>query len=175
MWGPDRVFRYTVSNDTARWQAAGQYLTGKTPHATAIAALVRAKGIHIVHVHNFFPQLGVEFFAAVHAAGARVFHTLHNYRWWCPAGTFYRNGQPCVACRDRAIAWPAIRYRCANSFAQSALTAGAFAGYRRLQPFQAIDGFFYLSQTQYAQLQQTDLPLDRCYYKPNGVDIPVTV
>lgn len=47
----------------------------------------------VVHFHNIFPLLTPAAMREARLHGARVVHTVHNYRFACPAGTLIRNGQ----------------------------------------------------------------------------------
>lgn len=172
--GEERVFTYTVSNDAARARETPEYLIGHTGHEEAMCALIAQYAINIVHVHNFFPQLHPRFFQKIREAGVRIFHTLHNYRWWCPVGTFYRDG-PCFVCRDKALPWPAVWHSCMPSIAQGVFTTVALGFYHQQKVRDHIDRFIYLSKTQYTQLQSTDISLERCRYKPNAIDFPAVI
>jgi glycosyltransferase involved in cell wall biosynthesis len=62
----------------------------------------------IVHLHNTFPNWGTNW---LHRWGKSSVVTIHNYRTFCAAGTFFRDGNACRDCLKVPVL-PAIRHRC---------------------------------------------------------------
>ena len=62
-------------------------------------------------MHNFFPLLSPAVHEVLHARGIPVVQTLHNYRLFCAAGTFLREGRACEDC-VAAGPWNAVRHAC---------------------------------------------------------------
>ncbi len=54
----------------------------------------------VVHVHNTYPNIGRRWLRGVDAA---VVSTLHSYRPFCAAATFFRDGRPCQDCLHRPL------------------------------------------------------------------------
>ena len=52
----------------------------------------------LVHFHTISPYLSVSVLVAAKIKGVPVIQTLHNMRWLCVEGGFYRNGQYCNEC-----------------------------------------------------------------------------
>jgi len=57
----------------------------------------------VVHVHNTFAMLSPSVYGACKAQGVPVVQTLHNFRFFCPAAMFLRDGKPCEECVDRTL------------------------------------------------------------------------
>lgn len=169
--GQENVFEYRISNDAITLTKLAKNIWGDCQHYQAIITLVREQQIDIVHVHNFFPLLTPSVFAAAKAAGAKVVHTLHNFRWWCLAGTFYREDKGnCEQCVGKAFALSGVIHRCyRNSFIQSAASAAAFAWYRFKAYQQYIDAYFALSRFQEAKIRPW-LHHQQVFYKPNSIE-----
>lgn len=169
--GHENVFEYGISNDEITLKKLAKNIWGDCQHYQAIKEIVRTKQIDVVHVHNFFPLLTPSVFAAAKAAGAKVVHTLHNFRWWCLAGTFYREDKGnCEQCVGKAFALSGIMHRCyRNSFIQSAASAAAFAWYRFKAYQQYIDAYFALSHFQAAKIRPW-LHNQQVFYKPNPIE-----
>ncbi len=168
--GEGHVFEYVVSNDNIKLSEVAQNMWGDCQHYQAIKDLVEKHQISIVHVHNFFPLLTPSVFAGAKAAGAKVIHTLHNFRWWCLAGTFYRKGKgACETCVGKPLALPGIIHRCyRGSYLQSTAAAFAFAWYRFKNYQQYIDAYFCLSHFQHQKLSTLIAPT-KLLYKPNPI------
>jgi glycosyltransferase involved in cell wall biosynthesis len=66
---------------------------------------------NVIHIHNTFPLFSPAAFWKARASGIAIVHTLHNFRPFCPAATFLRDGHSCEDCLGR-FPWPAIRYGC---------------------------------------------------------------
>ena len=134
--------------------------------------LIKENRIDIVHVHNFFPIFSASIFFAAKHAGAKTVHCLHNYRWWCINGNFFRNGKICTVCADKHSLFSGIRYGCyRESTLQSLLAVAAFSFYKAMGVFARIDAF--VAMTHFQQLKLIALGLDpkKIYIKPNMVPV----
>ncbi|MGE3318992.1 MAG: glycosyltransferase [Candidatus Berkiella sp.] len=171
MLGDANVFEYAVSNDDIKLGKLFKNIWGDTSHFAAVKTLVENQKINLVHVHNFFPLLTPSVFAAAKSAGAKVVHTLHNFRWWCLNGTLYREGKGiCDECVGKPLALAGIRHRCyRNSLAQSTASAAAFAWYRFKEYQRYIDAYFTLSHFQNEKLRPL-LGAEKLFYKPNSIE-----
>jgi glycosyltransferase involved in cell wall biosynthesis len=111
--------------------------------------VIKKKGIKTVHVHNYFPLISPLCFVISKLAGAQVVHTLHNFRPWCIAGTFYRNGKGiCMDCLEKNR-FQGVKHKCfRSSFFQSFHVYLCFTVYHKLRMFNVIDKFFTVSDFQ---------------------------
>src|SRR5580658_10668448 len=73
--------------------------------------ILRNKKPHVAHFHNTFPLISPAAYHVCQDAGIPVVQTLHNYRLFCPAATFLREGRPCEECTNRGLL-RAVRYGC---------------------------------------------------------------
>lgn len=62
----------------------------------------------VVHVHNTFPNWGIE---SLRPWASRTVATVHNFRPLCAAATLFRDGAPCHECLQTPVL-PAIRHAC---------------------------------------------------------------
>jgi glycosyltransferase involved in cell wall biosynthesis len=60
--------------------------------------LIRDCKPDVVHFHNTFPLISPAAYYACRDLGVPVVQTLHNYRLFCPAATFFREGKVCEDC-----------------------------------------------------------------------------
>ncbi|MBA4258947.1 MAG: glycosyl transferase family 1 [Chitinophaga sp.] len=174
--GEENIFEYSVSvNDYSKWQILRSIFYSRTQYRN-VYDLVKQHQIDIVHVHNYFPVLTASVFKAAKAAGAKLVHTVHNYRWWCISGNFYRPTVGiCTLCVDQQNFWNGIKHRCyRNSFLQSLVAKLAYAYYKKIGVFEWIDQFWVLTQFQYQQLIKLGVPVDKLQLKPNILD-PATI
>lgn len=171
--GESNVFEYQVSNDDIKSVKLMVSLWGDKVHYNNIYHLVREHQIDLVHVHNFFPLLTPTVFAAAKEAGAKVVHTLHNFRWWCLSGILYRDDiGACEACVTKPLALAGINNKCyRNSTIQSTASALAFSWYQLKDYHQYIDAYFVLSEFQRQKVTQW-LPPEKIWLKPNAIDLP---
>lgn len=171
--GENNIFSYWVSNDDIKSFKLAQNIWGDKTHGQNIFNLIKKEGINIVHVHNFFPLLTPSVFEAAKTAGAKVVHTLHNFRWWCLAGTFYHDKiGTCEQCLDKSFAWPAVVNRCyRGSTVQSLAGSLAFAWYKHQGVQQSIDAYFALTQFQLDKCKVL-LPPEKLWLKPNPIEPP---
>ena len=174
--GQENVLEYSVSvNDYSKWQILRSIFYSRTQYRK-VYDVVKQHQIDIVHVHNYFPVLTASVFKAAKAAGAKLVHTVHNYRWWCISGNFYRPTVGiCTLCVDQKNFWNGIKHRCyRNSFLQSLVAKLAYAYYKKIGVFEWIDQCWVLTQFQYQQLIKLGVPVDKLQLKPNMLD-PATI
>jgi len=99
----------------------------------------------IVHVHNVFPLISPSVYWAVHRHKVPIVQTIHNFRFLCPNGLFYTNGQICERCKMGNMLH-ALRWRCyRNSIILSALYAFAISLNRCFGTFNYISAFIVLN------------------------------
>lgn len=131
----------------------------------------RSVSADVVHIHNTLPQLSPAVFRAAHASGAAVVHTLHNYRWACPKGIFFRDGVPCEDCMGLTVPWPAIRHRCyRDSRVGSTVVATTLAVHNVLGTPQSADAYIAAGTFIKEKMTAAGLPGERIYLKPNFLD-----
>lgn len=85
--------------------------------------LLRRERPDLVHVHNTWVMISPSIYAACRKAGVPVVQTLHNYRLFCPAGTFFRDGRVCNEC----VEWGLSRSVMHGCYRQSRPTTAAVA------------------------------------------------
>lgn len=167
--GSDNVLEYTVANDEINKLSLIFSIWFSRKHYQNIYNLVKANKIELVHVHNFFPLLTPSIFKASKEAGAKTVQTLHNYRWWCLSGIFYRDKPGiCELCAKKKFAVWGIFYRCyRRSLLQSFLVALAFYYYKLARLERYIDHFFVLTNFEKEKVKELGIPPEQIILKPN--------
>jgi len=96
--------------------------------------------------------------------------TLHNYRLWCPAAKFLRDGKVCEACLGRN-AWPGVVHACyRGSRPATAAAAAMLAVHRRMGSWQTkVDVYIALTEFTRRKFVEGGLPAERIVVKPNFV------
>ncbi len=125
----------------------------------------------VAHFHNTFPLISPSAYYACTEAGVPVVQTLHNYRLWCPAAKFLRNGKICESCLGRSLAWPAVVHRCyRDSRAATTAAAAMLSVHRALGSWQTgVDVYIALSEFMRSKFIEGGLPAARIVVKPNFV------
>jgi len=170
--GDDHVFAYQVtSKGLSPLKIAGSIFFARK-HYRVVYDLIKEHAIDLVHIHNFFPVLSGSVFKASKNAGAKIVHTLHNYRWWCVGAEFYRKEAGiCTLCTQPKSFWSAVRYKCyRKSFFQSLLAQLAFGYYKKSGVLQSIDLFFVLTEFQKKIVLLQGIDPDKVVVKPNWVE-----
>jgi len=169
--GDSSVYVYTKSNDEINKFALVSSLFFSVSNFINVYALVRSRRISVVHVHNFFPIISPSVFLAAKLAGAKLVLTLHNYRWWCIAGTFFEDTTGiCEHCRSKVFSFRAITKKCyRGSIVESFVASVAFAFYRITQMLRIVDVVFVLTDFQRRKIIELGLPAHKIKLKPNFV------
>jgi len=137
--------------------------------ARELAELVRKTRAEIVHFHNWLPQISPACFYSAREAGAAVVQTLHNYRWACPKGILFRDGEVCEDCLGKKMPWPAVRHACYRDNRMGSLFVGATIGlHHMLRTTQrTIDAFVAPGPFIRDKMTEAGLPNDKIHIKPN--------
>ena len=77
-----------------------------------VSTILKKEKPDCVHIHNIFLVVSPSVYKACQDQNIPVIQTLHNYRFICPAGTMYRDGQICQECITKSSFSPAIKYGC---------------------------------------------------------------
>jgi glycosyltransferase involved in cell wall biosynthesis len=146
------------------WRAGRQFVT--------TLATVRPD---VVHVHNLFPLLTATVPAVARHRGLPVVWTVHNFRTRCVAGTNFRDGRPCHACRP---GWrvPGVTHRCyAGSAAASTLVGTSASIFRSWARRRGVVPVAISHEMARWVADAAGFPADRVRVKYNGVATPAHV
>lgn len=155
-----------------KWRAAMDAVWSRRA-AHTVARLIDEHRPDIVHAHNVFPRLSTSIFWACQRARVPVVHTLHNFRYLCVEGCFYRANTVCQDCLVKSR-WSGIRHRCAGgSLAASALlTVANLAHVRQGSLFSTVDRFICVSQRLRDIYLEHGFPAEKLVVKYHGIDLP---
>jgi glycosyltransferase involved in cell wall biosynthesis len=86
-----------------------------------IKKITAENNIDIAHIHNTFPLVSPSVYRILKKKKIKTVQTLHNFRFLCPNGLFFRDNEVCTLCKDRRYS-DSVRYRCyRNSRTESIL------------------------------------------------------
>lgn len=124
----------------------------------------------LVHLHNTFVMISPSIYSACQEAGIPVVQTLHNYRLFCPAATFFRDGHVCEECVEHSLL-RAVRYSCyRQSRAATAVVALMLAVHRQQETWvRAVNCYIALSEFSRGRFIHSGLPAEKIAVKPNFV------
>jgi len=175
--GCENVYSYEVSNDDINKFKLLFEIWFSNEHYKKVRAIVKENRIDLVHVHNFFPLLTPSVFKAAKDEGAKVVHTLHNYRLWCISGIFFRDGYGiCEKCSGGEFSLFGVLNKCyRKSMLQSIVAQMAFWFYKTTKIFDNIDYFFVLTKFQKAKVKSLGIHEQKIILKPNSFDMPFDI
>jgi glycosyltransferase involved in cell wall biosynthesis len=129
----------------------------------------RRRRFDVIHFHNLFPSVSPAALRAGASAGSAVVQTLHNFRYFCVAGTLRRDERDCDLCRRR-LPWPGVIHRCyRSSLPESAALASTIGLHRSLGSFDSVTLFVAVSDFVRRKHEQAGLDPDRIALKPHFV------
>lgn len=121
----------------------------------------------VVHVHNFFMMMSPSVFAACREAGVPVVQTLHNFRMFCPAGNFIRDGKVCEDCPQHSL-WHGISHACYRGSRLATASVALMLEVQRQRQAWA-DLYIALSNFSRQRLVANGLDAGKICVKPNFV------
>lgn len=171
--GTENVLSYEVSNDDISKIKLIFGIWFSKKYYKEIRQIIEENNIDLVHIHNFYPLLTPSIFKASKDAGAKVVHTLHNYRLWCISGIFYRDGYGiCELCTQNKFSLKGIFSKCfRKSMIQSVLAQASFWYYRATRVFDTIDYFFVLTDFQKEKVKSLGIDEKKIILKPNSLEM----
>lgn len=133
-------------------------------------ALLQREKPDIVHVHNTFVMISPSIYWACAQESVPVVQSLHNFRLFCPASNFLRNGKICEECTEhsllRSVAYGCYRdSRFATGAAALMLATHRWAGTWA----EKIDCYIAVSQFARKKFEQGGLPSQKIVVKPHFV------
>jgi glycosyltransferase involved in cell wall biosynthesis len=134
------------------------------------ARLLEREKPDLVHTHNTFFMISPSIFSVCRQLGVPVVQTLHNYRLYCPASTFFRDGHICEQCVQHTL-WQGIAHGCyRDSRAATAAVAVMLTVHRHRQTWtRDVECYIALSEFARSRFLNAGLPAEKVFVKPNFV------
>jgi glycosyltransferase involved in cell wall biosynthesis len=124
----------------------------------------------VVHFHNTFPLISPAAYYACRDQGVPVVQTLHNYRLFCPAANFFRDGKVCEDCLENGP-WQAVRHACYRESHIATATVAAMLSFHHWRGTwtNLVDCYIALSEFSRAKFVEAGLSPKKIIVKPNFV------
>ena len=122
----------------------------------------------VVHVHNTLPLLSPSIYAACARRRVPVVQTLHNFRLYCPAATFFRNGHICHDCVETSL-FAGVRHGCYRGSRAQTLAVAAMLRtlHKPAGPLASVSRFIVLTRWHRQRFAALGLPQEKLVVKPN--------
>lgn len=144
-----------------------------------IKKIITEHKIDIVHVHNTLTLVSPSVYYAALACKVPVVQSIHNFRFLCPAATFYRednkgNGAICEMCVSKGLKC-SIKYSCyRSSRLQTLACVVSLKIHRMLKVYKKINYILLtdFNKEKFLQLNKKKVIIDpeKLFIKPNFVD-----
>ncbi len=132
-----------------------------------IRKIIHEQHINIVHVHNTLALISPSIYYASLSCKVPIVQTIHNFRFLCPNGFFYRDGHICEDCAKYGLKC-AIRHGC---YQDSHLRTSVFAIHAYIHRKAGIYGkLHYICLTDFNKkklLALKQIDPQRVFIKPN--------
>jgi glycosyltransferase involved in cell wall biosynthesis len=136
-------------------------------------SLIDAFRPDIAHVHNVYPLISFHAYTTLHRRGIPIFQTLHNYRFICANGLFFRSGRICTDCLERQSSWHVAKCRCYHdSFSQSLWYGLLVRLFRNGRCMGVIDQFVALNPFMREMAVKAGVDAGRICIIPNYIESP---
>jgi glycosyltransferase involved in cell wall biosynthesis len=136
-----------------------------------LCRIIQKEKPDIVHFQNTFPLISPSAYYAAKAEGIPIIQSLRNYRLFCPAATFSRNGQICEKCSKKSFFWSIIHGCYHNSRIKTGALTTMLVIHHFMKTWQKkVD--VYIANTKFSKKKfiQGGLSAKKIFIKPNFVD-----
>lgn len=125
----------------------------------------------VIHFHTISPYLSISVLAAAKKCQIPVVQTLHNMRWLCVEGGFFRDGQYCDEC-VQSFGLRGVIKGCSKGKVASLLLfiVNIFSRYTKFL-FMSVDKFVAVSDYVRDQHVVSGFPLEKIEVNNNGIDL----
>ena len=134
-----------------------------------IKHLIQTHQIDLVHVHNTLLLVSPSVYDAAKECNVPVIQTVHNFRFLCPNGLFFRDGKVCEECLKNGLSC-SVKHSCyRSSKAQTIIVAAAL---KRMRLAHVFDRIYCICLTEFNKqklLSSGFFREDHLYLKPNFV------
>ncbi len=166
------VIRFTIHNDvvgTIPPFVLAQRTIWNSDIYRELKKLVKQTQPDVAHFHNSFPLLSPSAYQALREEGIPIVQTLHDFRYFCINGLFFRNAHICEECITKAIQWPGFFHRCyRNSYAASGVALAANLSHRLFHTLsRSVNIFIALTDLSKRKYIQAGINSDKITIKPN--------
>lgn len=136
-----------------------------------VRKIIKQDNIDVVHCHNTFPLISPSVYYAARSLNVPIIQTIHNFRFLCPAGIFYRDGHICEDCKTNNSFKFALKTKCyRNSKIQTLVAVAMLKFHRMIGTYKKISYIFLteFNKTKFDKL--IDINEENVYVKPNFVN-----
>ncbi|HQJ05871.1 MAG TPA: glycosyltransferase family 4 protein, partial [Spirochaetota bacterium] len=117
---------------------------------------------------NVFPLISPSIYRFFKKKGVKTVQTIHNYRFLCPNGLFFKNGKVCELCAGGYF-YNAVKHKCYKNSKIFSLLYSAIIklNYNVFRNF--IDGHIALTKFTKLKLVDSGFSADKIFIKANGM------
>lgn len=131
--------------------------------------ILKKEKIDVAHIHNVFPLISPSIYRYLKKKGIKIVQTIHNYRFLCPNGLFFRNGEVCELCKEGAFS-NAVKYKCYKESAIFSLLYAAIIKFNYNTFRRFIDGYIALTEFTKKIFVGADFDENKIYIKGHGLE-----
>ena len=133
-----------------------------------ISRIIKDEKPDICHIHNIFPLITPSIYYACSDNKIPVVQTIHNYRFFCVNGFFFRNNNICEECLNQS-AYHAIKYNCYRDSKIQTYSAARMLQKHKMKNTwtDKIDVLICPSKFVYNKFIEAGFSLNKLFLKPN--------
>lgn len=136
-----------------------------------ISEILKKFNPEVAHFHNTFLLISPSVYHACFRKKIPVVQTLHNYRFICPAATFFRKNNVCQDCLKKFFPWPGVCNACYKGYLESAVVAAMLSTHRLVGTWRnKVDIYIALNEFMRNKFIECGFPPGKICIKPNFVN-----
>jgi glycosyltransferase involved in cell wall biosynthesis len=172
----ENVLLYTRDNNEIKGYSIAEKLASpfnaiySTRTRREVVDIIREHRPDAAYIHNFFPLISPSLYHTLHASGVPSVQMAHDFRFMCPNGLFFTQGQICERCKEGTFL-NAVRHRCyRDSYSASVVAASVIAINRRAGLLNKLSAFVCPTEFSKQKLIEVGVPEQKLFIKPHFID-----
>ncbi|KKQ38533.1 MAG: glycosyltransferase [Candidatus Roizmanbacteria bacterium GW2011_GWA2_37_7] len=110
-----------------------------------LEAAIQKYSPDVAHIQNIYPLITPTVYFELKKNNIPIVQTIHNYRFFCPKGTLFRDGNICELCIRHPFPYPSILHGCYQSSRMASLVMSGSMYWNNKNIFDLIDHFIFPS------------------------------
>lgn len=172
----EQVFLYSRHNEEIKQYGSRQKLAAAVDTLYSrktsrdIRSIVDRFGPDVAYIQNVYPLISPSVYHTLHSLAVPTFQYVHDFRFLCPNGWFFTDGEICERCKLGNCLHAALHKCYRNSYPLSALYGASVGINRAAHVMKKLTGLICMTEFSRQKFLEAGVPGEKLFIKPNFID-----